>query len=127
MIATDLSASEVIGYGYTAPVLREHLMHCLDDCPKKSFSHFTVVPKLDQSVRVFGQGPFADSVPFPNGIWVSPEEIAQQLVNLAPTEARYLPFEKLTFLAFRGWTIHRATSADGRLVVAAYASWIPAR
>jgi hypothetical protein len=117
---SDLSASEIIGWGCDAKTIRRCLELALNDCTEKSFRYIGPVPGLDCSVRVFGQNPFEGSVSLSRPI--NTEDLARELVRLARTEARYSPTED--FSRERGWTIHKSTDGDGNLFVAAYATWV---
>jgi hypothetical protein len=118
-------SSEAVGQGCDEGSLTRCLAVCVNGGRLMHFSHFKPVPGLDSSIRVFGQDPFEDSVPFPHQL--APEGLAYYLMRLARTEARYPVRSGASVLM--GWTIHRTNETDqgGHMLIVAQATWVDSR
>ena len=111
MLATDLSASTLIGASHDVRDVEKCLIICLGNSPHKWFSHMDIIHGLDCSVRVFGQQSFSESCELPERF--SPRALAAELFKLTRTKARYLPPPR-SFMK-KGWTIWRQRTQVGSL------------
>jgi hypothetical protein len=84
---------------------------------------------MDRSIRIFGQYPFKESVPFHQPL--SPRELAVGLIKYIearnPEDRARYPDRPVEIGLVKGWTISRCTDLtdeNGNPLVAAYAAWI---